>query len=67
MTSGGMTLVGERGPELLRLPSGASVSPMTGGGLKLETQLEAPVTLNVDGRKMAESVARWRIKTAATQ
>lgn len=29
---GGMAMVGERGPELVRLPGGSDVIPMTGGG-----------------------------------
>lgn len=32
VTRAGMALVGERGPELLALPQGASVSPLNGGG-----------------------------------
>jgi hypothetical protein len=32
LTSGGSVLVGERGPEILNLPSGASVNPNVNGG-----------------------------------
>lgn len=33
VTRGGMAMVGERGPELLRLPAGAEVSPRITGGM----------------------------------
>lgn len=60
ITRSGMAMVGERGPEVLRLPTGARVDPVghfagRGGG---------PITINlkselkVDGRKLAEAVAR---------
>lgn len=75
ITSGGATLVGERGPELLNLPVGASVHPMprvnaakakplpdlTGAlagvaGLTGDLNVTAPIYM--DGRKVAEGVAR---------
>lgn len=32
ITTGGLAVVGDRGPELLSLPTGASVTPLSGGG-----------------------------------
>jgi hypothetical protein len=32
VTAGGLSMVGERGPELLNLPKGASVTPLDKGG-----------------------------------
>jgi hypothetical protein len=54
---GGSALVGERGPELLTVPAGGTVTPLSpaavaGGGL----QIAVPVYL--DGKEIARSVAR---------
>jgi hypothetical protein len=50
----GTVLVGERGPELLALPGGAAVSPLTGG----MRPLEITVPVMIDGRELGRSVAR---------
>jgi hypothetical protein len=56
---GGLTMVGERGPELVNLPRGAQVIPndvlrSSGGG-----SISAPVVFNVDNRGASlEAVAR---------
>lgn len=66
VTTSGMALVGERGPELLQLPRAASVIPLGAvgaGGL----ELVAPVVINIDGRELARANARFRAnKTART-
>lgn len=62
LTSSGSVLVGERGPELLNLPSGARVTPLepgTIGGLVGRLRAEAPVVLKLDGRTLAVSTARF--------
>lgn len=51
----GRYLVGERGPEIVRLPSGAHVTPNDGLGRELVT---APIVIRLDGRTVAESTAR---------
>ena len=43
--SGGSILVGERGPEILQVPTGAKVSPLTGGG-GLGGTVEVQITLD---------------------
>lgn len=48
VTSGGLAMVGEKGPELVSLPSGASVTPMSGGG---SGQIVVPLV--VDGTVLA--------------
>lgn len=50
-TSPGLSLVGENGPELLNLPVGASVIPLSGGGAGGQNIY---VTINVQGSVMAE-------------
>lgn len=52
ITGAGAALVGERGPELVALPAGAAVAPLSAGPL----QIVVPV--NVDGRELARVVAR---------
>lgn len=61
VTRAGRFLVGERGPELVALPSGAAVTPLTGpeaiggaGGLTGEVV----IPLIVDGRELGRAVAR---------
>jgi hypothetical protein len=61
----GAALVGEAGPELVTLPRGANVMPIPavaglGGALPLDPGVERPiqVQLVVDGRVLAETVAR---------
>lgn len=49
ITGAGMALVGERGPELLSLPGGATVSPLSTGGGGRPMQ----VNLQLDGRTLA--------------
>lgn len=56
----GRYLVGERGPEVVTLPKGAEVSPNLSLG-----EIVIPVTLEVDGRKLANIMARYRLDTAA--
>src|SRR5215471_7423620 len=54
VTEAGMAVVGERGPELVSLPVGATVSPAEAHHRPLE--IHVPVML--DGREIARSVAR---------
>jgi hypothetical protein len=65
--------VGERGPELVTLPVGASVIPATAGqavkpspaaGLHLP-DINLKSVLVVDGKQLAESVSRHRLDAAA--
>lgn len=59
ITSPGLTMVGERGPELLSLPKGASVIPLTdrvtANAVGGPSRIEVPVYLN--GRQIALAVA----------
>lgn len=63
VTRAGMALVGERGPELVSLGAGASVTPLGAGGRGGDGRGGAGsgspivVQLVVDGRKLAEVVA----------
>jgi hypothetical protein len=67
ITRGGWTMVGERGPEVRYMPRGASVQPLTAQ----RPAAPHPITinlraiLNVDGRKMAETVARHQTSVNA--
>lgn len=67
--SPGRVIVGEKGPELLSLPSGATVTPLKGGGLESLPAVQAAVragveaalrsaSVNMDGRKVGELVFR---------
>jgi hypothetical protein len=59
---GGGVLVGERGPELLRLPAGARVDPLEPGSVgDVVGRLvaEAPANLVVDGRTLATATVRF--------
>lgn len=50
MGARGLAVVGERGPEILSLPTGATVSPITGAGPGGVTDLRWPPTINLRGR-----------------
>jgi hypothetical protein len=54
MPYSGTALVGEAGPELLRLPGGAQITPMPGG----VAGAAIVVPLYLDGREVARAVAR---------
>lgn len=61
--AGGTILVGEDGPELLNVPAGAQVAPLTGttdpiNGLLQRAQIILEGVLNMDGVKVGEVVAR---------
>ena len=58
MASGGMALVGEQGPELVYLPSGARVTPNAGGAGGAGVGGGQPIVVNlvVDGRKLATAI-----------
>ena len=71
--SPGLSLIGERGPELLSFPRGARVDPLpnvkapsggnvpsVGGSLAQHTKLDVTVQVpvNIDGRKVADAVGR---------
>lgn len=64
VVKGGWSVVGERGAELLRLPTGASVVPLSpAGGITAERfgdnrQLTIRVPIYLDGRQISEVVAR---------
>ena len=69
--SGGLALVGDRGPELLSLPTGASVAPLSGGGTdlgrKLDRLIEAlekrNVVINLDGREIGRASLDYLLST----
>lgn len=72
VTRGGLSLVGENGPELRYLPRGASVIPLSErGGFErpdlgsMVFELYATHILEVDGKKMAESVSKHRLDSGA--
>jgi hypothetical protein len=71
--SGGLTLVGEYGPELLSLPAGASVVPyqnssQLGGGLGGMLNIHVyPQDIYIDGKKLATALARVVTDTQARQ
>jgi hypothetical protein len=57
----GAAMVGERGPELVHLPRGASVTPNRGVGKGLAGLIEViviPAPVKIDGRTVAEIVAK---------
>lgn len=68
--SPGTVLVGERGPEMLTLPRGATVTPLSvnslsaqGGGV-MNIQIY-PATIEIDGREIAEVVFNHRLDRIA--
>jgi hypothetical protein len=57
----GPAMVGERGPEVVHLPRGSTVTPLQGGRGSLANMIEVvvvPAPVNIDGRKVAEIVAK---------
>jgi tape measure domain-containing protein len=69
---GGLTLIGERGPELLSLPTGATITP--NDQLRNANTLSSRFTITVtpqpiflDGKKVGESVARAVVSKEARQ
>lgn len=71
---GGLTMVGENGPELLSLPAGATVIPLQGGsdyglgnvfqGLTIKVY---PQDIYLDGKKVATAIATAVTDTEARQ
>lgn len=64
MLQGGTALVGEEGPELVSLPAGASVIPLTPVG-SMSAQINVPVYL--DRRQIALATGQWYSDQAARQ
>lgn len=60
---GGLSLVGERGPELVNLPRGSQVYPMGGGNWSGLAQALAaqPIIVQIDGERIA-TVVRSRLQ-----
>lgn len=66
LTSAGMTMVGENGPELVNLPRGASVIPsipsrkMMGGGTTVNIQVQAGLVSSPDqvGQQIIDAIRR---------
>jgi hypothetical protein len=56
--TGGFAMVGEHGPEILSMPRGASVVPLSGLRDRLAAGPPQVIKLVVDGRVLAEVVAR---------
>ncbi len=73
LLTGGSLMVGERGPELVRLPAGASVSPLTparlaplaAGGAGGFMRLELHSHIFLDGKQIAENVETHRADVRA--
>jgi hypothetical protein len=71
VTSGGLVTVGETGPEIVSLPAAASVIPLGGGGTgnplgwSMPTELNLKAILRVDGKDLAEVVAKHRLDRTA--
>jgi tape measure domain-containing protein len=60
MPHAGPAVVGERGPELVSLPRGATVTPLTaGGGGGMPFAITIHNIFEVDGRRLAEAVSRY--------
>jgi len=61
--SGGLALVGERGPELVQIPRGSKVytAEETAGMLGGTVNLDAPIQLIVDGKEVAAIVSRIQL------
>jgi TP901 family phage tail tape measure protein len=63
VTSPGLSLVGESGPELLSLPRGASVAPLGTGGMGMPAGLTGDMTVVVpviiDGREVARATGKY--------
>jgi hypothetical protein len=65
MTAGSV-LVGERGPEIVTLPTGASVRPHSAGAsatlppFAIEIIDNRPIELEVDGHRLAVAIAQHR-------
>lgn len=55
---GGLAIVGERGPEMVHLPSGSNV--YTNGEMQGMMLGGSPLTVNVDARGSTMSESRWR-------
>lgn len=61
--SGGMALVGEQGPELVRLPRGSDVVPadqtakMMGGGMSVVNNIYTPIDIDLMLRNLSDAVA----------
>jgi hypothetical protein len=65
ITRAGMAMVGERGPELLSLPTGARVTPLGGGGAAGQQPVPVQITgrLTVDGTGVLSGLRQeiaWR-------
>jgi hypothetical protein len=61
VTRGGAMLVGERGPEMVSLPSGAMVNPLAPGSMNNDR----PIKLYVDGREMLRVLRRGSLEEQA--
>src|SRR5580765_642448 len=65
----GLAMVGERGPELVALPSGASVVPnreMSGFQMpNFPNEIHLTAVFNVDGKKMAKVVQKHKLDSLA--
>ena len=65
MPTTGLAVVGEQGPELLMLPGGSQIMPLAGGMSAMRGGASGSingqpiqVTINVDGRRLAQVVAQ---------
>lgn len=65
MLTGGTALVGEQGPELVTLPAGASVIPLTPASGSMSANITVPVYL--DRRQIALATGSWYADQAARQ
>ena len=65
VTSGGLAVVGERGPEVVALPVGASVIPNHAIGGVGPTQIVVPLYL--ENRQVGMAVAQWSADVQAAR
>jgi hypothetical protein len=73
VTMGGLAVIGERGPELMRIPAGAQIAPLSQnapldlansfGSVIRELRIRVPVS--IDGRQVAEANARATLEAEA--
>jgi len=68
ITRGGLAMVGEGGPEIVSLSAGAQVIPLEQSmapGFQFPSELNLKAILRVDGKDLAEVVARHRLDRQA--
>lgn len=65
VTTAGLTLVGERGPELLSLPRGAQVTPLTGSTSMGSTNITINMPAGANGDDVVRALQDWTRRNGA--